>query len=333
MRRIRKAQIRFVSLVPKGANRLAPIYKADGSLELQSLVKAGTKFDEDGELLSVVYAPELRDSQGDIADAEVVKAMAYDFIANGAAVDVNHDGKPLPREKARVAETFIVQKSDVRFHGWKDDQNRDTDLTGSWATVIKIDDPDLRKKYRSGEWSGVSMGGTAVVEAEKSLTSTPSDTDTMDEAKILKAITDGFTGLTTELTKALAPKPPEKPEAPKPPEKPTDDTPVFKGKVDDERALELHARDLQLHSLKKACNFNDPAAIRAYREEVTTLKAAWAEEDREAGVEDKPVAKTAVKKAGVAPAAKNGGSTLDEQFALGVAIAKAMNGERAGKEV
>jgi hypothetical protein len=168
MRRIKKAAIKFISLVPAGANLVDTVYKSDGTFTVGTLLKASDNFDEAGELTAVVYTPNFRDAQGDIADADVVKQMAHDFIAHGASIDINHDGKPLPREKARVAETFLVQKTDSRFHGWKDRNGNAVDLAGAWATVIKIDDPELRKKYRSGDWAGVSMGGTAVVEAEKS---------------------------------------------------------------------------------------------------------------------------------------------------------------------
>ena len=95
-RRIRKANISFISLVPSGANKIEAVYKDDGSVTFGSLLKTSDTFDEQGLLTAVVYAPELRDSQGDIADAAVVKQMAHDFIANGAKIDIRHDGKAVP---------------------------------------------------------------------------------------------------------------------------------------------------------------------------------------------------------------------------------------------
>lgn len=166
MRRIKKAQIKFISLVPAGANKMPVLYKDDGHVEFDTLVKAS---EDAGELLAVVYAPEHRDSQGDIASAEVIKDMAYDAAKRGVEIDLRHDGKPVGRERAYVAESFLIAKGDERFVGWTDRDGGAADLTGAWATVIKIEDPELRRLYREGEWGGVSMAGRAeVVATEKS---------------------------------------------------------------------------------------------------------------------------------------------------------------------
>ncbi len=325
MRRIKKANIRFISLCPKGANKIDVLYKSDGTVQFSTLFKASDKFDEHGEVTAVVYAPEHRDSQGDIADASVIKEAAYDFIRNGANIDINHDGKPLKAEQARVAETFLVQKGDPRFADWKDTEGKQVNLEGAWAVVLKIDDPELRKKYRNGDWQGVSMGGTAVVEAEKSedvlsrlaalLNSSQPNDDSMNEndlKKALEPVSAQLTTLTTsmtELVKALT-KTEEKVEK-KTEEKSEkkDDAPVYRGKPDDLRALEKHARAVQLYELKKAIDFKDPASIREYREQVDILKAEWQEQDEADGIdteaEEKPV-----RKAG--PARRDGGSGGDE---------------------
>jgi hypothetical protein len=342
MRRIRKANISFISLVPAGANKLAPVYKADGSIELGTLIKVADGFDEQGELTAVVYAPEHRDSQGDIADASVIKDAAYDFISNGAKVDIKHDGKAVGRDRARVGETFLVQKTDERFHGWKDREDKPVDLTGAWATVIKIDDPELRKKYRSGEWAGVSMGGTAIVEQEKAgrfdemleklakflnppTNPQPEPEPDMDETKMLKAISDGFSTMTAELVKALKP---ELPKAPEP--KPEEKAPIFKGRYDDPRALELHQRETVMFQLRKGTDFSDPASLQAYREQVVALKAAWVEEDKAAGIETK------VSKVGPTvgtPQLPLAEGTIEEQTDYGLALAKAANARAGFKPV
>ena len=342
-RRIRKANISFISLVPKGANRINALYKDDGSIEIQTVYKAAPTFDEQGELLAVVYAPELRDSQGDIADASVVKQMAHDFIANGAKVDIRHDGKSVPSDKARVAESFIVEKSDTRFHGWKDRDGNPINLEGALATVIKIEDPELRRKYRSGEWAGVSMGGTAIVEQEKSLesilesilqkmshTPTPENKDTMDTEKILKAITDGmtagFASLATGLKEIL--KPVEKEE-----KKETKDelrAPIFKGSYSNPRAVQLYQRELLVFQMRKGTDWNDPQDIMNFHTAVTQLHKDWAEEDEAAGIETEP----APRKAGPAVSSNlqivNGNFTKEERelIAAGRAIAEEHNNRR-----
>jgi len=163
MRRIVRAKIKFLSLVPKGANQLPVVYKSDdaegNNLRLTSLTKAQDDFDEKGELLSVVYAPEMRDSQGDIASADTIKQMMYDAAKEGLDLDIRHNEKPLSKDAAFVAESFIVQKGDPRFEDFKDYNGKDVDVAGGWATVIKIEDKELRKAYREGKWQGVSMAG------------------------------------------------------------------------------------------------------------------------------------------------------------------------------
>lgn len=340
-RRIRKAEIKFVSLVPKGANRLAPVYKADGSFEMGCLSKAAESFDESGELLNVVYAPDMRDSQGDIADAAVVKEMAYGFIPNGAGVDINHDGKPVAREKAHIAENFLIQKSDERFHGWKDDDGKAVDLTGGWATVIKINDPDLRKKYRSGEWAGVSMGGTALVEAEKSAPTPPTPTPTPEQAMtpeelkaLQKAISDGFSTLTADLTKALKPVEPPAPQTPPaPPVPPTpkaDEAPVFKGDTSNSRALQMHERALEAFELKKSADFADPASVREYRAALQELQKAWKDEDEADGITvEQPLVKgRRVAPTVTAPVAKGGVETIADLQKAALEAANSINTAR-----
>lgn len=165
LRRITRAKIDFVSLCPRGANTLPVVYKGDDGFEFSMLSKS---LNEAGEILSVVYAPGLVDSQGEFADRDVIKEMAYDFARRRGNVDIRHDGKPVPADKAYIAEHFLVAKGDPRFEGWKNYDGADIpDLTGAWAVVVKIEDETLREKYRSGAWNGVSMGGVAAREVVK----------------------------------------------------------------------------------------------------------------------------------------------------------------------
>jgi len=82
-------------------------------------------------------------------------------MKNGAKLDIRHDGKAIAKEKAFVAESFIIQKGDERFQGWKDYDGKEVDVSGGWGIVVKIDDPDLRKSYREDGWNGVSLAGHA----------------------------------------------------------------------------------------------------------------------------------------------------------------------------
>ena len=296
MRRIKKAKIEFISLVPKGANKLQAIYKDDGSFTVGTLI---SKLGEEGELTAVVYAPNVRDSQGDIADASVVKQMSYDFIANGAKIDIRHDNKPVTPEMARVAESFLVQKSDERFADWKDTEGKPVDLTGAWATVIKIDDPDLREKFRSGEWAGVSMGGTAVVEQEKAADvdlliealgkalNPPAQTQPTQEdemtpeqlADLKKSFETGFAALGTTLTEALKPAEPKKVEKEEPKEA---QPPKFTGKLTNSADVRKHAIKMQMFTLEKELDWGDQDSVENFLEDSEEMRKELAEIEKEA---------------------------------------------------
>ena len=180
-RRITKARIKHISLCPKGANQFPALYKADDhSVELSLLTKATDDFDERGELLAVVYAPEIEDSQGDIASAEVIKDAMHEFARTGKGADICHDDKTLSKDQAFIAESFEIQGGDPRFVGFNNYEGNPVDVTGGWGIVMKIDDPELRTLYREGKWEGVSMGGTGQVQVTKV------DDDTAD--KVIRAL-------------------------------------------------------------------------------------------------------------------------------------------------
>jgi hypothetical protein len=160
-RKIKTAKVKHISLVPRGANKMSVLYKDDGSIEIDTLL---LKNEDEGLLTAVVYAPNMIDSHGDFAEAGAIREMAHDFLKSGEGVDILHDGKTLSKDDASVVESFIIAKGDERFVDAKDRDGKPVDVTGGWAAVIKIDNADLREKYRSGEWKGVSMGGMAVFE-------------------------------------------------------------------------------------------------------------------------------------------------------------------------
>lgn len=159
--KLEDVKVRFLSLCPKGANRLPVIIKDDGSVEFETVCKVATDFEKSGLMTCIVYAPNVDDSQGDFATREEIVKMAHDAMLNGVpSIDINHDFKALPKEDARLVETFIIAKGDPRFADVKDYSGKAVDTEGAWAVVIKIEKSDLRAKYLSGEWKGVSLGGT-----------------------------------------------------------------------------------------------------------------------------------------------------------------------------
>lgn len=163
--RIKSAKITKLALCRRGMNGLRTLYKADdGTIQIETLMKASADFAESGEILAVAWIPDHADKAGDWCERHVVKEMLYEHMREGAKLDISHDGKVLTREQAYVAEAFLIQKGDPRFEGWQTYTGHPVDVTGGWGTVIKVDDPALRKAHREDGWSGVSIEGTAVVD-------------------------------------------------------------------------------------------------------------------------------------------------------------------------
>lgn len=204
--RIKKAEVKRLSLCRQGKNGLRTLYKADGSLQLDALVKAV----DEGTLLAVMYRPERPDEDGHVADAEVCRQMLHSLMRNGAELDIEHDGKVLSKAQAYVAEAFTIQKSDPRFAGWKHYDGTDAgDLTGAVAVQINIDDPALRASRVKGDWDGISLFGVGEGVPEQTITkSTPQDDPNPMTPEQLKALQDSFTAglasLQTALVKSVA---------------------------------------------------------------------------------------------------------------------------------
>jgi hypothetical protein len=244
-RRIKKALISHISLVPRGANRLPVIYKEDGAFDLDLLTKAAADFDDKGELLAVVYAPEIRDSQGDVASREVIREAMHTFAKNGEGIDIRHNERALSKDDAFVAESFEIQAGDPRFTDFKSYDGKPVNVTGGWGVLVKIDNADLRKQYREGKSAGVSMGGKALVEKENTdddtgllrkvfkalgLTQEPSqETPEMTEADLKKALAENNDALAAKIAEAVKPKAVETPAVETPAVVAKDETPIFKG--------------------------------------------------------------------------------------------------------
>jgi len=162
MRRIRYAEVKRLALCKRGKNGLQTLYKSDGTAEYATLTKGDA---EKGELLTVIWPKGLADQDGDFADSDAaIDSMMSSLIANGGAMDIEHDGNVLPRDAVSITEVFTIQQSDERFADWKDYDDNSVDVSGGAAARIQINDPDLRAAYREGEWDGVSLFGPAAVE-------------------------------------------------------------------------------------------------------------------------------------------------------------------------
>lgn len=351
-RRLKRAKIKFLSLVPRGANRLPTILKDDGAFEVELLTKAMT---DNGELVAVVYAPEFRDSQGDIASASVIKNMAYDAAKHGVEIDVRHDNKPVGKDKAYVAESFIVQKADPRFDDLTDYQGKSVDPTGAWGVVIKIEDPQLRKRYQDGSWQGVSMGGVAEVEQEKSqdvadrvvnalakklgvIQPSHKETDmalTKDEiAEIAKAVGVGVVSALNKQDEAKA-KAAEADAVKKAAEEKNSsndsggtigEAPEFKGDPTSMEDVKKHQAALRKHKLLADVDWNDPEAVAKLQE---TLAAEASDDPKAAEIAklEGQIAKLQGRSnQGQPPPPKTDIVGIDKQLQEAVAIGRAMAG-------
>lgn len=271
-RRIKAAKISLISLVPSGANRVTSIFKSrDDVVEMAAVAK----IDAQGYLTTLVYLPDCVDAHGDVAKADDIRQWAHDFIPNmeGNGIDVLHDGQPVGNERAHICETFIVQKGDPRFEGIQDDAGNPVDPTGAWGVIVKIDDPDLRSRYATGEWVGVSMFGSAIVEPliNKSTTK-ENEMDKEQMAELLKSFgTDLSKNIVDGLSKALKPEPSK--------EEPAKDEPVqkaveFVGDPNDPADVEQHLEKVLFSSL----DMSKPADIQKWQAHLAK-KAAKAEGD------------------------------------------------------
>lgn len=268
--RIKKAAITHISLVPAGKNLLKTVFKekrADGGQEIEfaTMVKAN---DEAGELLAVVYAPDMPDADGHEAPQQVIKEFAYQFLRDHRNVDIRHDLKTLPADAAYVAESFIIAKGDSRFADFKNTAGQPVDVTGGWGVVIKIEDPALRAAYRSGAWTGVSMFGDAVLTPLAKEAEGDEDAlvqrvcDRLTKAKELQMTKEELQALLAENNKAVMAEVRKELEALKPkaegegkePAKPAATevkAPVFKGNVGDPKAVAAFQVELKTYRLTK----------------------------------------------------------------------------------
>lgn len=271
-RRFTQANVNFLSLCVRGKNRLPVIYKAEGDvLDLDMLVKADTNFGDNGELTAIVYAPEFRDRDGDIASADVIKKAMYDASRKGVGIDIRHNEKALPKDQIYIAENFIVQKGDARFNDMKDYEGNPVDVTGAWAVVLKVEDAELRKAYREGGWNGISMAGTAAVVVEKSNKSeevinrlvelldpskkeTPMPLSKEDIAEIAKSVKELIAPAPVAVTKTDA-----------------DTAPLFKGDMSDVKAIREHRKQVKIYDLRKSADLTTDEGIDAYEKALSEL--------------------------------------------------------------
>jgi len=168
----------MLSLLARGATQLPVLYKGEAmaTLEDLGLQSVLTKGEEEGLLTAVVWPVDNADDTGLKANRKVVQQMAHDAMIDGVGIDMNHDGKLLTKEQAALVESFIIQAGDPRFVDLKDYSGNLVDAEGAWGSVIKIQDPEIRRLYREDEWNAVSMMGPALVSKAQASNPSPEDT-------------------------------------------------------------------------------------------------------------------------------------------------------------
>ena len=156
-RLLKSLDISFISLVDKGANQKTILYKsadANNDGQFNRTVNIAKVNEDQHEVIGIVYEPDTPDSDGDWTTADVIKDAEYRFMKNKNTgnVDQQHD---LVGDKGFIAESWIIQKNDVRLPDAKE---------GSWAVVIKVENEEVWGQIKSGDITGLSMYGMAVVD-------------------------------------------------------------------------------------------------------------------------------------------------------------------------
>lgn len=102
-------------------------------------------------LVGVALTPGVVDRQGDRITAEVIEAAAHAFMRKSRSIGLQHEKRI--DDKAGIVESWIAP-SELTIGGYKVSQ-------GSWVVSVQIDDHALWKRVRSGDITGLSIGGTA----------------------------------------------------------------------------------------------------------------------------------------------------------------------------
>lgn len=155
MAKLKDLSVSFLSLVASPATGKGLTLKAaDG--QRPAAFNLIIKNDDMQRAFGIVYSPDQEDAHGDTADADTIRRAQGEFMREGRLknIDTEHS---FTSEMAFVAETWLVRKGDALFPD---------EPEGSWAVGIQINDPDLWKKLKSGELTGISLAGIARHEPE-----------------------------------------------------------------------------------------------------------------------------------------------------------------------
>lgn len=98
----------------------------------------------------VVAEPDSIDTQGDLIPIEEIEKACHSFMLSSQLVGLQH----LMEAPARVVESYICPID------WQVSENEMV-KKGSWVITVKVQEPEIWRMIKSGEFTGFSIGGFA----------------------------------------------------------------------------------------------------------------------------------------------------------------------------
>lgn len=93
------------------------------------------------------------DWQDDVIEIDTLREAVHDFMATGRVSKAMHDGE----QTGEVVESLIVDDEVAKILGISDKRR-------GWWVGVRVDDPAVQAKVRSGELKSFSIGGSGVRE-------------------------------------------------------------------------------------------------------------------------------------------------------------------------
>ncbi|MBP2635547.1 MAG: phage protease XkdF family protein [Firmicutes bacterium] len=146
---IKNAQISFVSLVDKAANKKKfAIIKAAETPTFERSIPI-LKVDEEKRIVTgIVYEPDALDAHDEFMTAEEIEKSAHQFLKDYRNIDKQHD---FVAGQAEVVESWIAKA---------EEKLGDQDIKkGTWLMSVHVPDDDTWGEIKKGELTGFSMGG------------------------------------------------------------------------------------------------------------------------------------------------------------------------------
>lgn len=104
---------------------------------------------------AVVLRPETVDAHGDIYSHDVVKSACHDYVAYCMNTNLQHMFD-LEKSDMKIVESYIAP-ADITF------EDGDV-LKGDWVMTAKIENDDLWKACKAGDFTGFSVGCSGTTE-------------------------------------------------------------------------------------------------------------------------------------------------------------------------